>query len=136
MPLTLDDHHRVRMLPAEEWHRLGPLFADSFPTTTLPSPPPLSHAIVIERDDEIMSAMFFRQEFHMEPFCARKGYGHFFPTMVEALESVIRETVLSPGGELYYFCTAPNREEQIAREEALGRVVAKEHLPVIGVVRA
>lgn len=127
--------HNIRMLPAEEWERLIPLLTDSFPGAPLPPPPPLSHAIVIEKDGEIVFAMFFRQEFHMEPIAARKGYGHFFPDMVSLLELSVRDGVLAPGGELYYYCTAVNTPEQIAREERLGRTVLRDHVPVVGVIR-
>lgn len=134
IPLSLEDH-TVRLLPAEEWSKLDSIMADSFPDPLQIPPPPLSHAIVIEKDGDVKFAMFFRQEFHMEPVCARKGYGHFFPHMVALLEQTIREKVLAPGGELYYYCTAPNTPEQIAREERLDRAVMKDHVPVIGVVR-
>ena len=124
-----------RMLPAEEWERLEELFRSSFPEAPFPPPPPLSHAIVAEADGEIVFAMFLRQEFHMEPICARLGYGGLFPMAVALLEQTIREEVLAPGGELYYVCTAPRTDRAMAREKSLGRTVLEDHVPVVGVVR-
>jgi hypothetical protein len=127
-PESLPHGHTIRLMPAEEWHKLGPLFAASFPNSPdLPPAPPLSHCIVIEHGDDIKFAMFFRQEFHMEPICGKEGYARFFPQMVALMEA----TLLAEVGPLYYYCTASDTPEQIAREEALGRTVLTDYRPVI-----
>jgi hypothetical protein len=121
--------HRMRLLTADEWHEVHPLFAQSFPGAPLPQSG-VGMALVLEELGEIKAVMFFKPEFHMEPFCAEKGYGSWFRPMVEALEEILREQV----GQLYYYCTAPNNPEQIEREESLGRTVMKGHLPVVRMI--
>lgn len=127
---TRETQTHFRLLPAEEWHKLVPLFLRSFEgAKELPSPPPFSFALVAEDPSaggEIVAALFFRQEFHMEPFCANPGQGKLYPEMVELMESVLLREV----GPLYYVASIPNTEKRVARERQLGRVVLADYVPV------
>lgn len=117
---------KMRLLPADEWAKVLPLLATSFPgTSEFPPPPPLSFALVAEDDrGEIKAALFFKQEFHMEPFCAEPGNGHLYPDMVRTLEAILLNEV----GPLYYLCTMPDRPERISREVELGRTILVGHV--------
>jgi hypothetical protein len=116
----------LKLLTPDQWEEVYPLFAKSFPGAPLPQSQ-MGLALVLEEAGEPKAVMFFKPEFHMEPFCAENGYGTWFRTMVLEFERLLLERV----GPLYYVCTAPNNPEQLAREESLGRVPMTSHIPVI-----
>lgn len=97
-----------RLLPAEEWERLGPIMErQNFP---IPDSR-VAAAAVAERDGEIVGVWFLQMILHLEPLVIEDPYVNF-RTLQETLETPM---LLDKKGITYYCCTENEKTTQIAK---------------------
>jgi hypothetical protein len=90
---------------------------------------------VIEEGGDIKAATFFTTAYHMEPACARPGYGKHLWGLAKFIEGHLIEDrrllELDSAEPLIYYVTALNTPGSITRERAMGRTVLDGYVPVM-----
>jgi len=101
-----------RMLPAQEWNKLGDLYFTLFPDAQLPTPETASVAVAEDEDGVVRGFWFFQMAAHLEP-------AGIDPSLSgEVSLHILRDTIhkaLSnfPGMEYYLYTAAPEWDEAL-----------------------